>query len=149
MGAGAHWLWHKDSVSLQMMRIYWLIYKVPPPLPTNTHSHKRKDRVLHCMHRSITRLLTHTSLTILLHVMYSMSGHDASNCCTHSCIIKINYLAAFYDGATVITGWQQVTEMPIVLQAHLNEKWELGEATRVGLCFNPLSSMLCSSWDFI
>jgi len=78
------------------------------------------------------KALTHTSLTILLHVMYSVSSHGVSNCYTHSCIININYLAGFYDGATVIRGWKQVTELPMMLQGYLDEKWASGQASWVG-----------------
>lgn len=38
----------------------------------------------------------HTSLTILLHVMYGMSSYGTLNCYTHGYVINIDYLNVWF-----------------------------------------------------
>lgn len=102
MGSQAHWLWHKDPKLRDDDNLLTPILTV--------HSHTQdKESDSHCTHRSFTRLEP-TRLTILLHVMYSMSGHDVPNYYAPSHIININYLPQpfffSYNGAAVISGWK-------------------------------------------
>lgn len=52
-----------------------------------------QDNATLSLSTSITyKAAAHTSLTILLHVMYGMSSYGTPNCNTHGFVINIDYL---------------------------------------------------------